>query len=392
MALFFVTIITICYSLFMSNKLYLDYNATTPLSSGVISYLKDINDSYVNPSSTYQSGVLAKGKIESSLTSIKNTFLGLNDHKLVFNSGASEGISSFFNLPKDAVMAYFESDHPAVHSISKLNHDRGHEIIKLPLKSDGTFEVEEVKKYLAKFSNNKIYINFTFVHNETGVVLDLKKIATLKKDLANLFVHVDCAQLVGKIENWNQLDPLIDVYSFSAHKFGGMKGVGFSFVANSFEYRPLIPGGGQQNGLRGGTINQVAIETTAIALKDLLSLSSLEQTLSLRKAIESTFKNIFSKDKGFIVCEESMRAVNTILLVFKKHKGDFAQIKFDMNGAEVSYGSACSSGSRKGSDTLRALNLEEYADNIIRISLGPQNDHDSDAILTKLEKTFRELS
>lgn len=392
MALFFVTTNTICYSLIMSKKIYLDHNATTPLASGVVEYLKALDDSYVNPSSTYQSGVNAKSKVELSLANICKVFDGIKDHKLILNSGASEGISTFFNMPKNSVMAFFESDHPAVHSIAKLNQDKGHQIIKLPLKSDGTFDLEEIKKLLEKFTGITIYINFTYIHNETGVVTNLEDIATLKDTIPNLFVHVDCAQLVGKIENWSKLNSAIDVYSFSAHKFGGMKGVGFSFISNEFEYRPLIPGGGQQYGLRGGTVNQVAIETTSIALEEIVSKLQLPETMALRNLIEKSFNKIFSQDQGFIVNEASNRAANTILLVFKKHKGDFAQIKFDMNGVEVSYGSACSSGSHKGSDTLRALSLEEYADNIIRISLGVDSWRDRDIIIQKLEKNFRELS
>ncbi len=370
-------------------KIYLDYNATAPLSHSVLSFMKSGDFINANPNALYQSGKKANQLLSESLASIKSYFPNISELGLFFHSGASEGISTFFNLAPSDVMVFFESDHPAVHAIGKMNKEKGATVIMLPIMVNGYFNEEELIKVLKPYSDKRIYLNYTFVHNETGVVWPIEEAVKLKQKL-NCFVHIDCAQSVGKTENWNILDSSIDQYTFSSHKLGGTKGVGFSFVNMDFPFRPLIPGGGQQNGLRGGTVNILGVITTALALKDIQSSQNFIASLLLRDKVEGLFEKYIADD-GFVVLKDELRAVNTSLLCFKKQKGDFLQTKFDMFGIEVSYGSACSSGSIKGSQTMISLGYTDYANSIIRLSFGVADYHNEQVILDGLEKVLKSL-
>lgn len=373
----------------MNQRLYLDFNATAPYSDSVLDYLCNEMQMMANPSSTHQSGIKAKKELTAALNQVESIFSGIEKHKIFFHSGASEGISTFFQLSPKDVMVYFESDHPAVHSMALMNEKKGATVIKLPVNTDGSFDLDHVVSTLSAYQDKNVYLNYTYIHNETGILWPLDKAVELKQK-TNCFIHVDSAQVVGKIEHWNQLEPELDFYTFSSHKFGAIKGAGFSFVKLGFPFRPLIPGGGQQSGLRGGTQNVMAVETTAMALSDTLKVQNFEESLNLRKQIESLIES-YLKENAFVVLKEQNRAVNTILVVLKKHKGDFAQIKFDMQGIDISYGSACASGSAKGSDTMRALGLSEFDKNIIRISFGPKDWKYAPIVVDKISKVLQGL-
>lgn len=359
------------------------------MSMSVLNYLKNGQFYEANASSTHFSGQSAKKEIDKSQTIINGIFKNNDNFNLFFHSGSSEGISTFFNLNKKDVMVYFESDHPAVHAVARLNEQKGVIVLKMPINSSGLFDLELFIETLKQHEDKDIYINFTYVHNETGVIWPLSIAQKIKENL-RCFIHVDAAQVVGKILNWQNLNPLIDMYTFSAHKFGGLNGFGFSYRKKDFDLLPLIPGGGQQGGARGGTLNLLGIITTQLALQDVLDNSNYELSNTFRSKIENRFEKIIGED-GFVVLKNEDRAVNTSLLCFKKHKGDFLQINFDMAQIDVSFGSACSAGSLKGSGTMRALGFEDYDKNIIRISFSPYGIEDIEKILSRIEHVFLTL-
>lgn len=359
------------------------------MSKSVLNYLRNGQFYEANASSTHFAGQSAKKEIDKSQTIINGIFKNNDNFNLFFHSGSSEGISTFFNLSENDVMVYFESDHPAVHAVARLNEQKGVIVFKMPINSNGLFDLELFIERLKQHEDKDIYINFTYVHNETGVIWPLSIAQKIKENL-RCFIHVDAAQVVGKILNWQNLSPQVDMYTFSAHKFGGLNGFGFSYQKKDFDLMTLIPGGGQQGGARGGTLNLLGIVTTQLALQDVLENFNYELANTFRSKIENIFEKTLGED-GFIVLKNEDRAVNTSLLCFKKHKGDFLQINFDMAQIDVSYGSACSAGSLKGSDTMRALGYDEYDKNIIRISFCPYSLVEIDKILPRIEQVFLAL-
>lgn len=112
------------------------------------------------------------------------------------------------------------------------------------------------------------FLNYTYVNNESGVVWPLEWALDLKKE-TKCFVHVDAVQAAGKIANWEMLLPELDAYTFSGHKFGALKGIGFTFFNKELDFNPLIVGGTQQEGLRAGTENALGVYTIKLALHEM---------------------------------------------------------------------------------------------------------------------------
>ena len=159
-------------------------------------------------------------------------------------------------------------------------------------------------------------------------------------------IIVDAVQAPGKIAEWKELNDKLDAYSFSSHKFGGLKGIGFSFVKDSYDYSPLIIGGGQQNKLRSGTENPMGVDTTELALRDLIkefSLDKINKMLELKKELEELIISTFGKD-SIVGLNAKKRNVNTINFIIPSIKATLALMAFDLEGIQVSSGSACSSG------------------------------------------------
>src|SRR5690606_22304622 len=122
---------------------------------------------------------------------------------------------------------------------------------------------------LEKEQNSDLLILYhhLWVHNETGHVEELEKLSEFKT-ISDLYIHVDAVQAPGKTPKWKELSQG-DIWTFSAHKFGALKGIGFSFLRGDFEFYPLILGGAQQGNLRSGTENALGVKTVALALRDL---------------------------------------------------------------------------------------------------------------------------
>ncbi len=171
--------------------------------------------------------------------------------------------------------------------------------------------------------------------------------------------------------------------SFSGHKFGALKGIGFSFVKKDFKLNPFIIGGGQQFGLRSGTINSDGIQSIYFALKDRNLVKEYEEVLKFKQEIEV----ILQQNKNIILIAN--KSSNTICFMHKEKKSDEILIHFDMNGLYVSAGSACSAGSFQKSETLIAMGFEATADHNIRISLGHESLKDQEQIK---ESIFRVLA
>lgn len=369
----------------MKNKNYLDYNATSPFSESVISFLGKGDFPFANPASLHSFGQESRKLINSSMEEIYRIFsMSEKNFELVFHSGSTEGINLAFNDLRDGDRFYYcQGDHPATLSLAQALRERGVICETLPIDSNGNLLLEEaIEQINSKSSNGMAYINYLCVHNETGVFWPLKIASALKK-ATNAIVHVDATQLPGKVYAWEELNHELDGYIFSSHKFGGLKGSGFSFIKKGSPIKALFKGGGQQKSLRGGTENPMAAHCAALALQDLRKVD-LKKIENMRDQIESAISE--RKDIEIIGAKSlAGRAVNTSNFVLESTKADIALIQFDMAGLAVSSGSACSAGSVEPSKVLMEMGLGERARNGIRISLGPRNLEDQEYIL----KTFR---
>lgn len=291
---------------------------------------------------------------------------------LIFHSGATEGVNTlvrgFFNSQsqqeRKAHFYYSSVDHACVYKQVDFLKAQGVGSTELKVNEQG--ELEDTPSIKDQDSTN--LLNFTWVNNETGVVWPLAKARDLKKRL-NCLVHVDAAQAIGKIEDFRKLDPELDAYTFSGHKFGAFKGVGFSFIKKGFPFTPLLVGGSHQQGMRAGTENPMALWSMKLALEDIMSVD-LVKLQQAKKSLEKGLKKQFG-DRLTIVGEGAAeRNANTSFCVINQCKIESVLINLDLNKVYLSTGSACSSGLIKPSHVLKALGMsDELAKSGLRISL-----------------------
>lgn len=358
-------------------RLYLDYNATSPLSQSVLNWLRGGDILFANPSSQHTDGKSARKSINEVRTLLFKTFSRSEQNtKLFFHSGATEAFHTFaYSFSeyarlngKELLICYSKVDHPAVTSLSSKyfgSHVKHFELLrddKLNYLHEKNFELLKDKK-----DDNPdliILYHHLWVHNETGQVSNLDELDLLK-NIPELYIHVDAVQAPGKIIEWQNLTHG-DIWSFSAHKFGSLKGIGFTFYKNEIEFHPLILGGSQQSGLRAGTENIHGVKSISLALSDLLKVD-ISNTANLRERLVLFLKNELTNIGSLI--EGPIMASNTIYFYLNDYPSDIALALFDVHGLEISAGSACTSGTSKSSAVLLQKDLIEVSKNGLRISL-----------------------
>ncbi len=364
----------------INNRLYFDYNATSPLAKSVKDYLAR-GDFPFNSSSSHSSGKNARRDLIKATSIIQKIFK--TSYLPVFHSGATEGINhclqgrfkKIISQNKKPFLIATATDHSAVLNTMTSFEKIPHKILSVD--KMGNIDLNELEATLKNNSDHEFIVNFTWVNNETGLIFDFQKVLPLLKSF-NTFLHLDSAQAPNKINNWTILPSGFDAYTFSAHKFGGLTGCGFTFLKDEHSILPLIMGGGQQAGLRGGTENVVGIISCALALEE-IALQEVSLSPDSRNLIEASLINKLG-DRIVIVGKEGHRNFNTIDLIWKPLPSDQVLVHFDLAQMDVSAGSACTSGRLKGSHVLKAMGYEELSLHGLRFSFSPQMSQ-SDASL-----------
>lgn len=355
----------------MKSTAYLDYNSTSPLASSVTEYLARGDFLFANPSSRHFLGKEARKQINEVTSFLRNHFSLDDSFDVVFNSGATESINSWIeNISQEnSAVFYFEADHAAVLESVERATKRGVEAIRLDVDKSGHFNLDQVVTKINSSSHKVKWLNFTWANNETGVIWDILDAVKIKESTGCL-VHVDAVQTVGKMQGYQKLSTEIDWYSYSAHKFGAFKNLGFSFIKKKLKAKALIVGGSQQQGLRSGTENPLGIMTIKLALNELLEKQNLDEVSRTKEDFEKSLLKILA-DKGEVVSLKSKRLLNTTNIVVYGQKSDSLLMHFDLAGLALSSGSACSAQTSSGSKVLESMGLKEYAKSTVRISFDP---------------------
>lgn len=386
----------------MADSIYLDFNATSPLSQSVQNWLKSGEFFFANPSSQHSAGKASRKIINEGREKIFRTFgKSEKDTRLFFHSGATEGISTIARSfaeearlkGKDLLICYSKIDHPAVTSLPE--NFLGPHVKFLELKRGADLFYDQKENYrilLDKKENNPdliILVHHLWVHNETGHVSPLSELAQLKT-IPDLFVHVDAVQAPGKVANWKELQQA-DAWTFSGHKFGSLKGIGFTLCKKEMPFHAMITGGAQQGNLRSGTENPQGVHSVALALTD-LEKTNVEQLTTLRKKLAQYFEQELKGIGEVISSEPSRMNANTIYFYLNKLSSDVSLALFDLHGVMISAGSACQSGAAKNSEILIHLHKGNSAKNGLRLSFGFSfNEEDLNRLLTQLSPIFNKL-
>ena len=382
-------------------RFYFDHNATTPVAARVRDAMVPfLSDEYGNASSIHRWGQRARAAVEQARKQLAS-LLHCQPNEIVFTSGGTEsdnlailGVVRASRREKKHVITS-AIEHPAVFYTCRALEKEGVSVTYLPVDSQGFVDPAEVRKALRP---ETVLVTIMHANNEIGAVEPVAEIAAIARE-AGVLCHTDAVQTTGKIPvDVGELG--VDLYTLSAHKFYGPKGVGALYVRKGVTLQPVMFGGHGEHDPRPGTENVAGMVGLGAAAQ--LAAETLESEArrigALRDRLErETLEKI--EDCGVNGPQKSFeggrfrRVPNTTNLYFDYIEAESLVIALDLEGIACSTGSACSSGAVEPSHVLVALGLSaERAHGSIRVSLGMQNtDQDVDAFGEALPRVVERL-
>lgn len=351
--------------------MYLDNAATTPLKPEVKDYIISLLDTYQNPSSMYQSGVNAKQIITTARNNVAK-FINADPENIIFTSGGSASNNLVIRGYFSGVINYFMMYSPITHK-SMIKCIEGcihpHQCQPIPVDKHGFFDLKEFEDRLKSHCNTyKLLVALDYANSEIGTIQDVKKIIEITHKY-NGVVYLDCTGSIGQIPlDVKALDA--DMVGFSAHKLGALKGTGILYKKTNIRLKPLIYGS-QEQGLFGGTENVIGIAALGKAIEN-YDYSSI--TSKNRDYIYDYIENNIP-DSYLVGADLKHRLPHNLYICFKGIQGESLMTLLDMNGYQVSTGSACTSGDLTPSSTLLAIKMnKEDINSCIRITLSGKEE------------------
>jgi cysteine desulfurase len=357
-------------------KVYLDNASTTAIRPEVILEITRLmTEDYGNPSSTHSFGRNAKSVLELSRKSIAKQ-LNVVGSEIFFTSSGTEANnwilrSAVRDLGVKRIITTKVEHHAVLYPVLALQKEFDLQVDFVAIKPDGSIDVT----HLAELLSQDVFtlVSLMHVNNEVGVVLDLERIATICKEHNALF-HSDTVQSIGKTEIDLKALP-IDFISASAHKFHGPKGIGFAFIRKNSGLQPLLLGGEQEKGMRGGTESVYQIAGMAKALEMAYANLDSERVYisDLKEYCANQLAQRFPNSK-IVGSKNNFYNIINVVLPLSADKTGMLLFHLDMKGIAVSRGSACQSGSSNPSHVLaEILSPEELVQPSLRISFSHYN-------------------
>jgi len=396
----------------MNKRIYLDYNATTPLDPRVREvFIRELDD-YANGSSMHEDGRRVAKSIFNA-RSLVAELIHASPEEIIFTSGGSESNNTVFNTMTSPALTRSSLhrqlwggrktvittsiEHPCVLESARRLESLGFTVHYLAVDGDGVVDLAQYRSLLSAGAESGVeaekplLVSIMTANNEIGTIQDIKMLAALAHEAGALF-HTDAVQAVGKIPV-DVGDLGVDYLTMSGHKIYGPKGVGALYVRKGVPLEAFIKGGHQENGFRAGTYNGPAIvgfgEAARIAREELDAYG--KHTRALRNRLRD----------GFIAAIPDIRInghrdkvlPNTLDVSFPGAEGEAILLMLDIAGVSVSTGSACASGSLEPSHVLMATGVgPELAHGSIRFSLGRfSTEEEIDYILKEMPAVIKRL-
>jgi len=375
-------------------KIYLDNAATTALDPKVIeSMTEHMQSNFGNPSSSHEFGRKAKTVVETTRKNIAK-YLNCNASEVIFTAGGSEADNMILynavkNLGVKRIISTSIEHHAVLHTIDMLHKEFGVEIEFLSVNDEGEIDFKELESKL-KASDSKTLVSLMQVNNELGNILDIGRVCNICKAEGALF-HSDTVQAIGHVRLDLKETP-IDFIAASAHKFHGPKGVGFAVVKKGHVIRPILHGGEQEMGSRAGTENTHSIVGMDKALQ--LAMEHFEEDTSLLLKLKEHFMHgIIREIPGVTfngLSSDLDKSAPHILNVRFPADKPMLLFSLDLKGIAASGGSACQSGSSKGSHVLSAILDEDQAKHTsVRFSFSRFNTKEEvDLVISEIARIF----
>lgn len=347
-------------------KVYFDNVATTSLNPEVrTTYKKLLDEYYCNSDALYDDGVAIYRMMETARKNIAS-LLNVYEKEVIFTSGASEanslaikGLCLGQNKRKHIITSIYEHS-SAFNSIKQLEESFGFKVDYLIPNKKGVISPKQVKE---KLSSDTILVSIMCVNNEIGSINDINEIKKIVKQNSGTYFHSDITQAMGKID----IDLKdIDLASFSAHKLHGLKGSGILIKKQHVNLLPIISGGQQEFGIRGGTSNALVNICFAKTLR--IALENKEKYAQHLRDLNHYFINEAQKIEGIKI---NNVGIDSLINISTPVKSEVMLNALNLKGIMVSSKSTCSSREHGTNRALSAIDVDE--DYAIRVSFDYQN-------------------
>ncbi|KAJ7024315.1 pyridoxal phosphate-dependent transferase [Mycena alexandri] len=378
-----------------TRPIYLDMQATTPVDPRVLdAMLPYLTDQYGNPHSrTHAYGWEAEQAVEDARKHVAD-LIGADAKDIVFTSGATEtnnmaikGVARFHKEKKRHIITT-QTEHKCVLDSCRKLGEEGFEITYLPVQQNGIVSLQELE---AAIRPDTSLVSIMTVNNETGVIQPMKEIGTLLRKHRGVYFHTDAAQAVGKIPvDVNEMN--IDLMSISGHKLYGPKGIGAAYVRRRPRVRlePIISGGGQERGLRSGTLSTPLV----VGIGEAARIAKMEMARDHKRIAELSnrlVQTINSQVEHVVRNGDPAGYPGCVNLSFSYVEGE--SLLMALKDIALSSGSACTSASLEPSYVLRALGAaEDMAHSSLRFGIGRfTTEAEIDFVVQHIVRTVHKL-
>ena len=369
--------------------IYLDNAATTKADQDVIDAFVKVNQSlYFNPNSPHQDGLQAEQVLKQAKEEI-DSVLNLNHlYHIVFTSGATESnnmaLKGIAYRKRETANEIITSvlEHPSVLEVMRyLEEKQGFKLKYVDVKSDGKIDTEHLKSLM---SDKVGLVTCMYVNNIMGQIQPIQDIVNILKDYPRAHLHVDAVQALGKVSmNLNGVDSL----SLSGHKFNGLKGQGLLIIKNIQNIEPVVHGGGQEYGLRSGTVNLPMAVSMVKSIK--LTMGRLDEASRKLNKMNQSVRTFLEEFRGVYINSPKDSAPQIINVSFPGVKGEVLVNAFSKHGVMISTTSACSSKRGKLNEVLLAMGVPDARiEASIRISMGV---HTTEEDIQRFKEVFEQV-
>jgi cysteine desulfurase len=352
-------------------QVYFDHNATTPLDEKVLEVmLPYLRGKFGNASSRHELGIVARRAVDTARQQV-GALVNAQPSQVIFVSGGTEANNLFIRgaagYLKPSQVAVSAIEHPCIAKPAQELARQGWKVRKLAVTRAGQLDLADM---VAALKEPTGIVSVMLVNNETGVILDVAAAADRAR-AAKAWMHTDAVQALGKIPvDFQMLG--VHAMTVSAHKIYGPKGAGALIMDKRLQLRPIIHGGGHEQGLRSGTENVAAIAGFGTACE--LAAARMQQLAQRQEAMRARLERGLSEMGAVVFGDEAPRVANTSYFAFKDIMGETLVIELDKAGYAVAPGAACSSANPEPSATLLAMGVDpEHARGAVRFSLGAGN-------------------
>ena len=352
-------------------RIYLDYNASTPLAPSVAAKMREVmDDAYGNPSSPHWAGAPARVHVERARARVAD-LLGCEPSEVVFTSGGSESNNLalkgvFFARAGQLASPHVITtavEHPAIVAPCEFLARQGARITVLAVDGTGRIDPDDLGRAITP---DTVLVSVMHANNEVGTVMPIEECAAIAREHGVTF-HTDAAQSVGKIPA--RVDDLgVDLLSIAGHKLYAPKGIGALYIRAGTTLEPLVHGAGHEQGRRAGTESAMLAAALGEACRSARDRSQMASIRGLRDRFWSALQQRFG-DRVALNGHPTLRLPNTLNVSFVGRDG--AELLARLEGVAASTGSACHSGRVELSPVLAAMRVPEHVGmGAVRFSLG----------------------